>query len=657
MAIENGISKDFLRFSAYSIKDLITKKLSEDSKFTDQVYEGSNLAILIDLVSYMYQCLVYQLNNAASESMFADTMLYENISRLCKFIGYNPKGCSPSNFSLAINTPSDCRSMMIKPFTTIDSGIVDSRGKKIWFSTTKSYKFTSDHRHTITLVNGKWKLYSTVLVASGIDYETFILDGIASDSNNAQFVANDYIQIYIKKINGTIEKDWFNDTNEIFTNYSNGSNLEKLNSSIYNKNEKVYSVSLNSDKQYQLKFGNGITGRKLDKGDYIYVFYLDTNGLDGSIDLGEFNLNNKFKHDNSMFNITPELYVDMFEDQVEKDSENQVRYITDNDDQNPIEYTLELVSMTTTPASLEQTTEEIRENAPNWFKTGNRLVTTTDYEFFVKNSSDIKLCNIDVVDVKCMNNMDYLCKFYKWLYINGMANGNGHRYFSEDVFTRLSYKYIDPADANNIYLWIKSADDNYQIDDVYEVINEKINPIKTMTTEIQILNPVNVYFDICAADHDIVRENYDESTDLDFDPTHNSYIEVTLDSNVLYISSSIQKQIYNIIVSAFNVNNCRLGQTVNYNKILEQIYAINGVLRIRTIYHPDESNVYRSLDGLSFASWSDTNILQDLEDLEIGNVLRQLEDFQFPTFYGADTLMDKIKIIKKSMAVINTPKM
>ena len=81
---------DFLRFSAYSIKDLITRKLSEDTRFTDQVYEGSNLTILIDLVSYMYQCLLYQINNSASESMFSDTQIYENISRLCRFIGYHP---------------------------------------------------------------------------------------------------------------------------------------------------------------------------------------------------------------------------------------------------------------------------------------------------------------------------------------------------------------------------------------------------------------------------------------------------------------------------------------------------------------------------------------------------------------------------------------
>lgn len=49
----------YLRFSAYSMKELITRKLSEDTGFTDQVYEGSNLAVLIDIVSYMYQCLIY----------------------------------------------------------------------------------------------------------------------------------------------------------------------------------------------------------------------------------------------------------------------------------------------------------------------------------------------------------------------------------------------------------------------------------------------------------------------------------------------------------------------------------------------------------------------------------------------------------------------
>ena len=96
-------NQDFLKFSAYYIKDLITRKLSESSKFTDQVYEGSNLAILIDIFSNMAQCMLYALNNTAGESMFSDTQAYENMNRLVKFIGYNPKGVSTPTVNLVLD--------------------------------------------------------------------------------------------------------------------------------------------------------------------------------------------------------------------------------------------------------------------------------------------------------------------------------------------------------------------------------------------------------------------------------------------------------------------------------------------------------------------------------------------------------------------------
>ena len=99
-------NNDYLRFSAYSIKDLITRKLSDNSSFTDQIYEGSNLAILIDIFSYMAQCLLYNINNAAAESMFADTQLYENMNRLVKFLNYNPKGCIPAACTLVLDNTS-----------------------------------------------------------------------------------------------------------------------------------------------------------------------------------------------------------------------------------------------------------------------------------------------------------------------------------------------------------------------------------------------------------------------------------------------------------------------------------------------------------------------------------------------------------------------
>ena len=136
------INTDFLKFSAYSIKDLITRKLAEDTAFTDQIYEGSNLAILIDLVSYMYQCLIYQLNNAAAESMFADTQIYKNISRLVKLIGYNPKGFIPSSCEFSFDVVDDYDDSVIPQYAAIDTGKFDSYGNKIYYSFATQYSLS-----------------------------------------------------------------------------------------------------------------------------------------------------------------------------------------------------------------------------------------------------------------------------------------------------------------------------------------------------------------------------------------------------------------------------------------------------------------------------------------------------------------------------------
>jgi hypothetical protein len=60
----------------------------------------------------------------------------------------------------------------------------------------------------------------------------------------------------------------------------------------------MYTISLNEDKTYELKFGNGITGKKLMPGDKIYIVYLDSDGKDGEIDLSEINFSElNLKHD------------------------------------------------------------------------------------------------------------------------------------------------------------------------------------------------------------------------------------------------------------------------------------------------------------------------------------------------------------------------
>ena len=158
---------DFLKFSAYSIKDLITRKLAADKHFTDEIYEGSNLATLIDIVSYMYQCLLFQINNAASESMWSDTQIYENINRLCKFIGYSPHGIKPAmaNFEYVNENIGDDanRGKTIPAFYYIDTGKTDRNGKKIYFSTYFSIQDLSTNEIKESLLKIKHEIDSKML--------------------------------------------------------------------------------------------------------------------------------------------------------------------------------------------------------------------------------------------------------------------------------------------------------------------------------------------------------------------------------------------------------------------------------------------------------------------------------------------------------------
>lgn len=686
-------STDFLRFSAYSIKDLITRKLSEDTKLTDQIYEGSNASILIDLIAYMYQCLVYQLNNAASESMFADTQLYENISRLVKFIGYNPRGCNPSvlNANIVSNGTENIRGYWIPFYSRLDTGLTDSRGKKIFFSTKRlqvdrdalngdSQRAVDSASQPITLYNGQWKLYNTIFTASGIENETFVLDGLRSDASKGNFVAHNFIDIFVQHYDESgkwiFQRDWEMDVNGIFSGYSgNGTKLfnnETVFKSLYPGTYHIYTVLLNEDKTYELKFGNGIVGAKLSSGDKVYVFYLDTNGEDGKLETVDIAASNKLEHSPTMFGISDELYAQIFS--LRDAGWSPENRLTTPENQNRYEIVFNDGSSTT--AQIEEDVDKIRDNAPNWFTTGNRLVTRFDYEYYLKNTGiGASIIGADIVDAKCMNNWEYLASFYKWLYDLGMNGkhivyqnylGNDFqaaptRYLHKSNFIRHDYFYADSSDANNLYIWMKTTNDNFEVDYATRQLNTTLGPIKLMTAELVACKAINVFFDICAAPEDYVLASYLGSNwedDSVFDENNESYIEITLDDNAIYVTNSLQKEVCNIILDGFDINKCSLGQAVKYDDILQKIYAINGIQKVRTIFKPVVDGVKsRVIDGLSFASWSNAQSFIEIgDDLTISNTIRQLEDFQFPVFIGSSRLVNKIKVIKKSLSVVNTIK-
>jgi len=66
--------------------------------------------------------------------------------------------------------------------------------------------------------------------------------------------------------------------------------------------------------------------------------------------------------------------------------------------------------------AIEEDVDDIRRNAPEWFKQGNRLVTASDWEYYVKNRF-----RDNILDVVCQNNWNYISTFYRWLYNLGLS--------------------------------------------------------------------------------------------------------------------------------------------------------------------------------------------------------------------------------------------
>lgn len=681
---------DFLRFNAYSIRDLINRKLSEDSNFTDQIYPGSNLAVLIDIFSYMTQLLLYSLNNAASESMFSDTELYENMNRLCNFIGYNPKGMSPASVTCKLTCKIQVNDINTKPlleriifpYSCINTGITDTLGKPIFYSISNNENLNSSWNiekkeindensatytltKNITMYNGKWKLYNKIFVSDGNSWQTFELTNVKSDTANNNYVAHDFFDVYVvdnddyskvykfKQTSFQLFKNPFKineETNVIGPDGYYDTTSFLYSGNIENANSRIFNLRLNENKNYVISFGDGSSGAVPPKNSSIYIVYLETNGPYGMIDIGKINtssfeinttgLNGNIL-ENTWFNgpINPE----------------SIFGIDPNDDN------ITNITSSTYPV-LEESVDAIRENAPNWFKIGNRLVTKSDYEYFIKSYPTFAS---QFSDILCMNNWDYICSFFKWLYNLGIkSENNSRKYLNQNKLIKSDYTIADAADANNVYLWYIPSNvmiaENRKASEkqsAFQLITNVVEPIKDLTHEVVILPGIPVRFEVCAAPNEVAK-NWVTSGGVEnfLSNNRNTYIEVTLNDNYLYSPSNIYSMIIEKIVTYFSNFN-KFGGSINFGEINTMISEIEGINKIRTIFKPNDGSNPTIYDGISMASWTtdNNNLIDEGIDFEVGMSGRSLEKFQYAYIDNKSiaALINQIKVIKTTASTLN----
>lgn len=608
---------DYLSFNAASIKSLIIQKLNEDGIFSDQLYEGSNLSIIIDVFSYIYSLTTFQINNAATEAIFSDAQIYENINRIVKMLGYNPQGFFTSTAlgtlgikdGLTYDSPGI---VTIPKFTTIETDLTDETGIPISYSFIENYAFVINSDSTIdsifqpTLYNGKWKVYSQLFKSSGIPFETFLLNQLDLSSTNRIYIAHNQIYVYLKLEDGTYEE--YSPTTNLFNSLGTDKNFE---------------VRIDENKQYTIKFGDNINGKQIPANAELYIIYLQSNGTAGQIGAGQIK-----PQDNTLTVSIDGLSEAFIKDNILKISTNP-EYIKFGSDANA---QLQKISITNTEATTTvkdfETVEEIRTNAPNKFRSGSRLVTAQDYKQYILTNY-----STEVYDTNVMNNYEYMVQFQQWL--------KSYNKLTVDI-KHYDYEFTDSCDFNNIYLWVKSYGINNVTKSAKRLIERDMDRIKCVTSELVFLDPFLLNFSPC------LNGSYNI---FDYDPNNENVIELIRDRNTLITTERIKQRAVTIIQDFFSLKNCSLGMTIDINSLYNSLMGIDGVKLVRTKYKAYNSpeSTAQFLNGLSFACWT-PHILLGADITKItGNF--KLQNFQFPNLLNTQTIANKISVTSDSYSI------
>ena len=238
-----------------NIKANLKRYLSNQSQFKDYDFEGSGMAVLLDLLSYNTHYLSYHANIAANE-MFIDTAdIRESIVSLAKALGYTPNSprAAEADINVVVNgaTGSTLTMNAGTQFTTTVDGV--------------SYNFVTTSSTTIAPTDGVYT-FSNLKIKEGT-YVTFNHTADTTDVDQKfliQSVNADTSTLIVKVQNS--------DTDTTVNTYTKATSITELDST-----SKVYFLQESEDGKFEVYFGDGVIGKAIEDGNIIILQYVVTN--------------------------------------------------------------------------------------------------------------------------------------------------------------------------------------------------------------------------------------------------------------------------------------------------------------------------------------------------------------------------------------------
>lgn len=587
----------YANFDATSLKQFMIQQLNTNSMFTDQNYEGSNMSAQIDLLAYYTHVLLFYLNQTSSESTFSQATIYENMNRIVKLIQYKPTGKQTS--LVPVNCVADANlaqgNYLIRKYSYF---LVDNNQYTIINDV--SFDKTTSEDEPITSISNNVILYQgtveeyPIYTADGVEYETFpiVVDNLVS-TNDTRFISHGTISVYVREVESNAWREYEEVDNLFLTSGNN----------------RVFDIRLNENGNYELKFGNGVFGRKLEEGDEIAVYYILSNGERGLISKNAINGNKLFSFTSAQFN---QIYADVSTNigtLVDLGNNSLLTFV------NPSNSTL---------IQEAETVDEIRNNTPLLVNNQIRLVSELDYEsFLMKNIPNV------VNSVKVVSNKSFIEEYIDYFYRICVDPNKVNRVILNQV------NYADSCDFNNINVFCVPTFSLQNDAEYPEFLSNNFKNLvidltqdkKMISNEVVPRDPVYLALDIGYTTSATVTKDIYNDTKL-----------VIIRNNLKVNKEIIKKKVRDIIVEFFKPSANVLGQRIDLSALTTQILSLEFVKGVRTV----NSNDIGSFQGISFISW---NPMFEGVDENIINQTVTLPYFKFPYLYRPNALVNKIEVV------------
>lgn len=326
MAANSSIVLSNIDFDTH--KNTLKQYLRSQTRFQDYDFEGSNMNVLLDVLSYNTFHNMFYLNMVASE-MFLDTaQIRDSVVSHAKELNYTPRSfkSAEANVNIVVTTSDTTkRTIPVARGTTFTSRYSNRNFTFTVNENTVISDYIINPNNTITFTGSNISLYEGYFINDTFTY--------TADTTQRFIITNRNVDI------SSIAVTVIEDVGATIQTYTRASSLFNIDSA-----SKVFFVQPCENDSYEIVFGDGTTGRTPKDNSVISVEYRISNG---QLPNGA----NAFRADTTIDNET------------------------------------DIVVTVNSPASLgsvSETIDEIKYNAPRHFTTQERAVTTEDYENLLK---------------------------------------------------------------------------------------------------------------------------------------------------------------------------------------------------------------------------------------------------------------------------------